>query len=146
MIENRMRDIVVASGQSQAYLSRMFGISQPRFNQYLTGKREPDLAFIKKFCDFFHITPNTLLGYDNKPIVNDNYINISETDFRDTVYTAYTVLCEYIMTNKKNPSMEEMGQTLAKLCYNGAKLDPQERKGTIKGIVIGLYDDTHMAS
>lgn len=141
-----MKDIVLASGQSQAYLANIFGISQPRFNQYLTGKREPDLAFIVKFCDFFKITPNTLLGYDNKPIVAGNNIVISEQDFRDTVYTAYTTLYDFIVDNNKKPTPDEIGQKLAKICYNAAKLSPQERKGIIKGIVIGMYDDTHMAS
>lgn len=140
-----MKNIIEISGYSQAELANKFGISQPRLNQYLSEKREPDLAFIVRFCDFFHITPNHLLGYADKPIVTEGSINITEQDFRDTIYTAYTTLCDFILTHNKKQTTEEIGTNLARICYNAAKVESSERKGIIKGIVIGLYDDTHKA-
>ena len=79
MIANRMKFLVNNSGKSQTVIAEKLGISQPRLNQYLNGKREPDYAFLVKFCRYFDTTPNYLFNFSsddlNEPIL-DCAINI----------------------------------------------------------------------
>ena len=65
MIAKRMKSVVENSGLSQTAVAEKLGISQPRLNQYLNGKREADYAFVAKFCRFFSITPNFLFEFDD---------------------------------------------------------------------------------
>ncbi|MBR1605559.1 MAG: helix-turn-helix transcriptional regulator [Alphaproteobacteria bacterium] len=59
-----MKSVVENSGLSQTAVAEKLGISQPRLNQYLNGKREADYAFVAKFCRFFQVTPNYLFEFD----------------------------------------------------------------------------------
>lgn len=81
MIARRMKLVVENSGESQTAVAEKLGISQPRLNQYINGKREADYAFITKFCHYFHTTPNYLFEFDNDDINEqplDCFINIIE--------------------------------------------------------------------
>ena len=64
MIAKRMKLVVENSGESQTAVAEKLGVSQPRLNQYLNGKREANYAFIAKFCRYFNITPNYLFEFD----------------------------------------------------------------------------------
>ena len=64
MIARRMKYVVENSGESQAAVASRLGVSQPRLNQYINGKREADYAFVAKFCHYFHITPNFLFEFE----------------------------------------------------------------------------------
>ncbi len=68
MIAKRMKLVVENSGETQTSVAEHLGISQPRLNQYLNGKREADYAFVYKFCRYFHTTPNYLFDFDEPPI------------------------------------------------------------------------------
>lgn len=68
MIAKRMKLVVENSGETQTSVAEHLGISQPRLNQYLNGKREADYAFVYKFCRYFHTTPNYLFNFDDTPI------------------------------------------------------------------------------
>ena len=63
-----MKLVVENSGESQTAVAEKLGVSQPRLNQYINGKREADYAFIAKFCRYFHITPNYLFEFDSDDI------------------------------------------------------------------------------
>lgn len=60
MLHTKMKSIVRNACESQASLAEKLGISQPRMNHYLNGKREPDIAFLLKFCKYFGKTLNDL--------------------------------------------------------------------------------------
>lgn len=68
MIAKRMKLVVENSGLSQTAVAEKLGISQPRLNQYLNGKREADYAFVAKFCHFFKVTPNYLFEFDTDDV------------------------------------------------------------------------------
>lgn len=68
MIARRMKSVVENSGLSQTAVAEKLGISQPRLNQYLNGKREADYAFVAKFCRFFNVTPNYLFEFDTDDV------------------------------------------------------------------------------
>lgn len=81
MIARRMKLVVENSGESQTAVAERLGVSQPRLNQYINGKREADYAFIAKFCRYFHITPNYLFEFDSEVLNEqalDCFINIIE--------------------------------------------------------------------
>ena len=139
MIEQAMRKIINSSKYTQTDLANQFGISQPRFNQYLTGKREPDLAFIVKFCDFFNITPDVLLGYKNTTNTPNDKIIIPADTLRDIVYTAYKVFAEHTALQKPKEDLETTAQKIADVCVNAAQVDTTDRKGQLKGMVLSLY-------
>ena len=61
-----MKLVVENSGESQTAVAEKLGVSQPRLNQYINGKREADYAFLVKFCQYFHITPNYLFEFDSQ--------------------------------------------------------------------------------
>ena len=71
MIAERMKLIVENSGESQSTIAERLGVSQPRLNQYLNGKREADQAFITRFCRYFHTTPNSLFEFEAEQLSED---------------------------------------------------------------------------
>ena len=76
-----MKLVVENSGESQTAIAEKLGVSQPRLNQYINGKREADYAFLAKFCRYFHITPNYLFEFDSEDIDEqalDCFVNIIE--------------------------------------------------------------------
>lgn len=82
MIARRMKLVVENSGESQTAIAEKLGISQPRLNQYLNGKREADYAFVAKFCRYFNTTPNFLFEFDSNELNEqalDCFVSISET-------------------------------------------------------------------
>ena len=81
MIARRMKSVVENSGESQSAVAEKLGVSQPRLNQYINGKREADYAFVAKFCRYFHITPNYLFEFDSEDLGDqalDCFVNIIE--------------------------------------------------------------------
>lgn len=76
-----MKLVVENSGESQTAIAEKLGVSQPRLNQYINGKREADYAFVAKFCRYFRITPNYLFEFDSEDIDEqalDCLVNIIE--------------------------------------------------------------------
>ena len=59
-IGSQMKKILKELGADQYYAAAKLGISQPRLNQWLNGRREPDAEAIQNFCKIFHTTPNVL--------------------------------------------------------------------------------------
>ena len=49
-------------GLSQRKASSELGISQALLSHYENGIREPGLAFVKKVCDYYHVSADFLLG------------------------------------------------------------------------------------
>ena len=68
MIARRMKYVVENSGESQTAVAARLGVSQPRLNQYINGRREADYAFVAKFCRYFHITPNFLFEFEGDDV------------------------------------------------------------------------------
>lgn len=61
-VGTQMKKILNDLGVDQYYAAAKLGISQPRLNQWLNGKREPDINSIHNFCRVFNTTPNILFG------------------------------------------------------------------------------------
>jgi len=49
---------------SQAELGKEIGVKQTTISQYERGLREPDFQTLKRLCDFFAVTADYLLGFE----------------------------------------------------------------------------------
>ena len=58
MIELRMYEMTL----KQKELAKLMGIAEPKLSQILSGKREPDVQFLKAAYQKLHIDPGFLLG------------------------------------------------------------------------------------
>lgn len=50
-------------GINQADVARRAGLSEKRYSNYVTGRREPDLATVVRIAKVLHTTPNQLLSF-----------------------------------------------------------------------------------
>lgn len=75
---SKYENIIANSCYNQTNLAELLGISQARLNNYILDKREPDFAFIVKFCKFFKITPNDLFGFESTINYNNIYDNTAK--------------------------------------------------------------------
>lgn len=126
MIGQSMRKIIENSSYSQSALARHFGISSQRLNQYLTNKNEPDLAFIIKFCDFFGITPNNLLGYETAVDKNSVY---------DSATKVVTVVENFFELHKIKMSTEKKAQLVAGLIIKILSTPKEEQATVVKCVL-----------
>lgn len=49
-------------GLSNAEVARRAGLSERRYGNYVTGRREPDLATLVRIADVLGVTPNEILS------------------------------------------------------------------------------------
>ena len=49
-------------GVSQRTAAKALGISQALLSHYENGAREPGLAFVRRACDYYHVSADFLLG------------------------------------------------------------------------------------
>lgn len=54
-------------GLSNAEVARRAGLTERRYGNYITGRREPDLATLVRIATVLESTPNALLNFDEKP-------------------------------------------------------------------------------
>ncbi|HYD64081.1 helix-turn-helix transcriptional regulator [Azospirillum sp.] len=57
-----LRDRARALGLTLSEVARRAGMSERRFGNYVTGRREPDFATLLRICRVLATTPNDLLG------------------------------------------------------------------------------------
>lgn len=64
-----LRNVRKAKGLSTIECAKQFGLSQPAWNFYELGLREPKLELLTKICQFFDISSDVLLGLSDKSLV-----------------------------------------------------------------------------
>lgn len=52
-------------GLSNAEVARRAGLTERRYGNYITGRREPDLATLVRIATVLESTPNILLSFDD---------------------------------------------------------------------------------
>lgn len=75
-----LKYLVSASGMTQKDIATAIGLSQQRFNFYVTGKREPDTDTLCTLADYFGVTVDYLLGRDAVPAPEEAKTAPSEKD------------------------------------------------------------------
>ena len=63
----QLRELRLAKGLSQKELAEYLGISVAGYSLYELGKREPNIAILKKLAEYYHISTDELLELDNTP-------------------------------------------------------------------------------
>ena len=59
----RLRELREEKGLAQGQLAQIMGVNQRTISKYELGTSEPDIATIKKFCEFFKVTIDYFLNF-----------------------------------------------------------------------------------
>lgn len=62
MLGKRLKELRKEAGLSQAKVGAAIGVSEPTISLYERNLREPSLTTLKKFCDFFDVSADYLIG------------------------------------------------------------------------------------
>ena len=58
----RLKELRLTKGLTQKEIAEEFGIKQPNYQQWESGKRKPSSETLEKFADFFGVTMDYLSG------------------------------------------------------------------------------------
>lgn len=61
---DNLKNRAVELGISSAEAARRAGLSERRYGNYVSGRREPDLATLLKIAEVLESSPNILLGFE----------------------------------------------------------------------------------
>lgn len=64
----RLKELREAKHYTQSKIAQDLGISRQSYSNYEIGKREPDLATLKKMAEYFNISVDYLVGGNQKQI------------------------------------------------------------------------------
>ncbi len=81
MLTSTLRFLISQSGKTQKDIATELGLSQQRFNFYVTGRSEPDIAALILLADYFGVTVDYLLGHEKEPTVKDDGLTEMERLF-----------------------------------------------------------------
>jgi len=92
-VEN-LRRIRVSKGLSQRETAKQLQISQQRYNQYETGKRQPDNNTLSMIADFFDCSTDYLLGNGTKTKPPSDVERQSEREKLDKILHDLSIQCD----------------------------------------------------
>ena len=61
-IADRLKELRAEKNLSQNKLSELLGITRTTYANYEQGTREPSIEMIIRFCDFFDVSADYLIG------------------------------------------------------------------------------------
>lgn len=91
MISERLHELIEKVGLSQKDIATNLGLSQQRFNYYVTGRREPDADTLSKIADYFDVTTDYLIGRKGKKKASpseDGLAKLLQEPLMDEIYRA----------------------------------------------------------
>jgi len=62
----RLKELRLKKGLTQKEIAEEFGIKQPNYQQWESGKRKPSSKTLEKFANFFGVTMDYLAGNDEE--------------------------------------------------------------------------------
>lgn len=65
-LEN-LKELRLKNKYSQREVAEYLGISNAAYSLYELGKREPNIAIIKKLAKYYNVSPSELIGWDDQP-------------------------------------------------------------------------------
>lgn len=65
-MKDKLKQLREKRGLSQAEVAQEIGISRQMYNKYERGDTEPSLSAIRAICKLYAVSPNTLLGQEQK--------------------------------------------------------------------------------
>lgn len=63
---DRLRELREEEGISQTLLAKRLGVSRGSLNFYETGERLPDISFLERAAEYFHVCTDYLLGNEDQ--------------------------------------------------------------------------------
>ena len=93
ILKYRINDLFNGRGLSIRGLAADLGISTPTLSRYLSGDRAPDLPYLLRIADYFHVSIDWLLGIEDgrEAIMDDMHevahlYSIASMDDRNIVH------------------------------------------------------------
>ena len=65
-MNERLRQLRLEKGLTQKQLAEAVGLTKNALGNYESGRREPSIDLIKKFCTLFGVTSDYLLGLSDE--------------------------------------------------------------------------------
>ena len=62
IFNSRMRQLVESSGKLYKDVASDLGIAAPTLTRYMTGERVPELTYLVRVCEHFHVSLDWLIG------------------------------------------------------------------------------------
>ena len=62
IFNGRMRQLVESSGKLYKDVASDLGIAAPTLTRYMTGERVPELTYLVRVCEHFHVSLDWLIG------------------------------------------------------------------------------------
>lgn len=66
---NNIKEAMQAKGLTQTKLAEMLGVRQNTISQWITETNEPNVETILRLCRLLDVTPNELLGWEDRFIL-----------------------------------------------------------------------------
>lgn len=63
---NNIKEAMQAKGLTQTKLAEMLGVRQNTISQWITETNEPNVETILRLCRLLDVTPNELLGWEDR--------------------------------------------------------------------------------
>lgn len=82
MEAKRIKQLISKTKKSQKDIAFDLGLSQQRFNNYVTGQRDPDLAMLCVLADYFGVSVDYILGREQEKPAPDERDGLTETERR----------------------------------------------------------------
>jgi transcriptional regulator with XRE-family HTH domain len=64
--------------RTQSEVAKSLGITRARYSHYENGRNEPDNEMLQKLADYYQVTVDYLLGYDNEEKKEGDIIDLLE--------------------------------------------------------------------
>lgn len=64
---NRLKDLREDRDMKQVEVGKLLGMSKSSISYYESSERDLSASLINKFCDFYNVTADYLLGRSNQP-------------------------------------------------------------------------------
>ena len=68
----KLYSVRVAMGMSQYAFAKSLGVTRESYHHYEDGTRVPNVDFLRKFCEVYHIGANWMIGLDDETGKVDN--------------------------------------------------------------------------
>lgn len=110
-------------GESQRAVAKELGVSQALLSHYENGIREPGLSFVRKACDYYHVSADYMLGRtmnrDGSVIDADELYDASseKSSLRGSILAT---LQKKLVVNTVNVLFDLLGKTGDKRAINAA--------------------------
>ena len=85
MFSERLKALRLEAGLTQSEIAKHFGIKQPNYQQWESGKRNPSGETLEKFAAFFGVSTDYLLGNTDVKNRPESALESAEFMFRKTV-------------------------------------------------------------